>query len=637
MAIVQKTIEYAFDTKTSTLAASTRYDFPVRTLTIEETSNRVFNSVILEVTARSQAATAASMTAWLLGVKVGTATNDVTVTSTVTNSGEHQSWKLMSGNLASHFNTNFGNGTTQSGVASVNFTGLATINVTAKLLLTYEFDDAAQTIRTKTVRIPLESPTVLLTATLAEIGTNQVPTLSGGGSPFLPEADVAVKDLFFEFEANEAATAVTDFNLALSLDAEGEVQDGSHEQALTSAVWYKYIWRRTNMDITTTHAFKARSTVASRFAMPTVTLIVTYTYNHTNSTRTINSIIVPVHQQYAATTVSFYKTNYTFTIAEPGPITLRQSGVRFNFTEIGVTDLQVKMGSQAARTYTVTQGSLSCGQYTVQTRIDSGASQGAGITLSSGTNTLSVQTFVDVAHTLSNISGYAIINYESNIDSLGADSHNHTTFWHSRSSPAAASGDLPFTPSMIPTISGTKYWLSATGQMFGTICTPTTAVTVVPSMYEIEVTTGERYQAHSDVFLTDAELNYIESWANTSKIWRRHPADPAPDRYSHIGGGIKDHRWYTSAVVGWKHVQSIITYHTIPFTVSGTITGYTGDGSGLEVVVRNPDREVIASGTSVAGGYYAITVYDSRPGYVADVYQDSIRVGRSDNIKPVHS
>lgn len=637
MAIVQKTIEYAFDTNTSTLASSTRYDFPVRTLTVAETSNRVFKSVILEVTARSQAATAASMTAWLLGVKVGTTTNDITVTSTLTNSGEHQGWKLMSDNLASHFNTNFGNGTTQSGVASVNFTGLATINITAKLLLTYEFNDTGQTTRTKTVRIPLESPTVQLTSTLSEIGTNQVPTLSGGGTPFLTESGVALKDLFFEFEANESNNANTDFNLALSLDAEAEVQDGSHEQALISAVWYKYIWRRTDMNITTTHAFKARSTTTGRFSMATVTLIVTYTYNHDTSTRTTNSIIIPVHQQYAATTVSFYKTNYTFTIAEPGPITLRQSGVRFNFTEVGVTDLQVKMGSQAARTYTVTQGSLSCGQYTVQTRIDSGASQGVGITLSSGINTLSVQTLVDVAHTLSNINGYAIINYESNIDSLGADAHNHTTFWHSRSTPNGASGDLPFTPSMIPTISGTKYWLSATGQMFGTICTPTTAITVVPSLYEIEVTTGERRLAHSDVFITDTELNYIESWANTSKLWKRHPSDPDPNRYSHIGGGIKDHRWYTSQVVGWKHVQSIITYHTIPFTVSGTITGYTGDGSGLEVVVRNPDREVIVSGTSTAGGYYAVTVYDSRPGYVADVYQDAIRVGRSDNITPVHS
>lgn len=644
MAICQKTIEYAFDSRTTSLASNTRHDFSSRTLTIEETTNRVFKSVILEVTIRDNQTTAGSFSSWTLGIKLGAAAfSDTVVTTSIPSTSEHQVMKFVSGNLASYFNTNFGAGTTQTCQAGIIFNGTPTINHTAKLIITYEFDDSGQTLRTKTVRIPLESSLTALTNTLTEIGTNQVPTLSGGASPFLPENSIAVKDLWFEFEANESANATTDFSLALSLDAEGEVQDGLHEQQLNSSPWYKYIWRRTDMNITTTHAFKARSTVTTRMSLPTVTLYVTYTYNHTNSTRVLNSIIVPFHIKTPPHITALYHTfAERFSICEPGPIELKQSGVRFNIDSGTPGTIDFKFGEQTtASGYVFTTGSVLAGQFTTQSRLDSGSRHGVGITLSAGhDNYIKGRVNVSTSDLTFYIGGYGIINYHSDIFSLGADRHNHTTYWLDAATGLAASTPLgPQAPVVNPTISGANYWISAIGHQCGSNGTPNTgSIYSNPTYLEIGrnvAVSGSHITAfHGWTYPSASANRYLETWSNTTDFWDRRPDYPLPSITTSGFFDPANYRYFYVNYNSIKHMQSTVTYHTMTYVVSGTISGYTGDGSGISVHVRDPNDYIVASGISTAGGYYTTYVYDNRPGYVADARQDGTHIGRSDNITP---
>jgi len=281
MALRTKTIEYAFPTDETLRATGTRVDYAAITLDIPENTSRTFRSVIVQVTAR-EAATVASVTAVLIGIKLGAvAFNDVTLTDTFTSTGEQQTWMFTRINdgangTATYFNTNFGAGTSQTCQVGVTLTGPSRINTTVKLIITYEWDDASQTTRVKTVRIPIESNTGNLTTTLASIGSNQIPLLD----EFCPEAVKSFKNIFFEVMGNEAGTAVTDASLNLALDAESADADGLHENAANSAVWYYYIWVRNSMTTSATHDLKASTTVSTTVLMNMMcaVLVVTYTY-----------------------------------------------------------------------------------------------------------------------------------------------------------------------------------------------------------------------------------------------------------------------------------------------------------------------------------------------------------------------
>lgn len=213
MALRTRTVEYSFPTNTATLAAATRRDLAAINVDIAETSSRTFRNVTLEVHFRGDETVAASMTSWLLGIKLGAAAfSDVTTTFTVTNSGDQQAWTLRR-DVTSYFQTNYGAGTTQTCQVGISIAALATANHSAKLLITYEFDDASATTRTRTVRIPLESSTAQLTATLANIGTNQIPALD----TFLPEATKTYKSVMLEASFNDGGNATTDFSLGIAL------------------------------------------------------------------------------------------------------------------------------------------------------------------------------------------------------------------------------------------------------------------------------------------------------------------------------------------------------------------------------------------------------------------------------------
>src|SRR5688572_20514068 len=282
MATRTNTVTYGWTTDATALALATRREFSAITVAIAETSSRTIASAYLEVACRGNETAGTSMTSRLIGIRVdAVAWNDESKAETIGTSGDQDSFRFRR-DVTSYLQANF-TGTSHSVQVAVQFGALVTINHSARLVITYSYDDASASTRTKTACIPLESIASTLTDTLAEIGTNQVPQLTGVGG-FLPEASVAIKDMFFVVMANEGHTSgTTDFSLAVALDAESETTLGVCEQALDSSPWYEGVWKRTDMDPATTHALKARGTVTGKFPQICALLYVTYTYDHDTS------------------------------------------------------------------------------------------------------------------------------------------------------------------------------------------------------------------------------------------------------------------------------------------------------------------------------------------------------------------
>lgn len=631
MALRTKTIEYAFPTYETALAAATRYDFAAITLYIPETTSRTFRSVIVQITCRGTETAATSMTSWIIGIKLGAAAfSNVTVTDTITNSGEQQTF-IFTRDVASYFATNFDTGTSQDCQVGVQFGALGTINITAKLIITYEYNDSATT-RVKTVRIPLESNVGALTVSLASIGSNQIPLLD----TFLPEASKTYRNIFFEVFGNEATNGTADFSLNLALDAESADADGLHECGMNSACFYYHIWVRNDMTTDATHDIKASvtSTTGGTFNHLCVVLVVTYEYDHANSTSIMNSVMLPYELPSpiggtAAADCSRFQRK--FFIEEPATITLVQSGVLLRFNEAAaIAGLNFRMGTQAFRAYTHAAGAMTCGQFSLVQRIDSGSAQGAGVTIARGENTINIDIYRTSTTVFgSNLSGMIYLNYTSGKHTNGDAVHNHTTVW--KVGDTAADVILREFSAVAPNIPETYYWVTAIGYIIHWI---TSAGGVFGVVFLAENLTGEGpaegwRDVYSDAYVSDAENGVSIVPVRARDDFQRHPNDPDNNRMAVEGS--RKHRLYCQDSI-WSGALMLITYHSITFAVSGTVSGYSGDGSGIKVEIHRTDTdEKVTEATTAAGGEYSATWYDNAIELYAHARQDAAHVGRSNN------
>ena len=629
---VRVTTAYTTTPTGSQIFLGQHHDFDSITLNIPENTTRTFRSVFAEFTARDACTVAQSPQMVHMGAKLGAAAwTDTRVVDTITNSGEHQSYRFML-DLTSYFQTNFGAATSETcqlrlgTLAAVNETQGSWNNLTARLYITYEYDDAAQTTRVKTVRIPLESPTAALSAVLTEIGTNQVPNLDS----FLPEASKSYKDIFFEFSANDASGAVTDFNLALALDAEAEVQTGSLEQALTSATFFRYIWKRTDMTTNAAHAFKARSTVATRFSFPTIVLVVTYEYDHSASTSLMNSIIIPwdlagVIPGSAAGPKRFER---TFFIQEPTTITLAQSGILYSFNANTSANPVIAVGDQADRTYTHSLGSLACGQYCLMHRIDSGAATGAGITIARGLNTIVIDVFASTANIHSNASGLIYLNYTSGKHASGSGVHAHTTFWFGQG--YTADTRVHELTAFAPNIPETNWHAVATGFVCSIISQAAADMGIV---VEAEVKAGEESEdgwmpLYQDSYESAAENAVTTIYVRAREQFKRYTGDPDTDRLEMET--TRQYRVYAGVAPWLSGFYMLLTYHAITYTFSGNVTGSGGGTVNIDIY-RSDTDEKVGSTSRVGNGSYSFTWYDDTINLFAEAREDATHLGRSDN------
>ncbi|WP_438029049.1 hypothetical protein [Sorangium sp. So ce233] len=646
MAIRTQSVPYGWTTDPTSLNAATRREFSAITVAIAETSSRTIVSAYLEIACRGNETSATAMTSRLIGIRVdAVAWSDESKVETITTSGDQDSFRFRR-DVTSYLQTNL-TGASHSVQVALQFGALVTINHSARLVITYSYDDASASTRTKTACIPLESITGTLTDSLTEIGTSQIPQLTGVGG-FIPEAGVTIRDLFFVIMANEGHTSgTTDFSLAVALDAESEVTLGVCEQALDSSPWYEGVWKRTDMDPATTHALRARGTVTGRFPQIFALLYITYTYDHDSSTSILQSLDMPMPTEPGvfggATSALQSKVSMTVPIPEPGTITLRQSAIvaSYNMPNSTLSGLNISVGSQTHRTYSPsTLYNSPAGQQTICHRFDSGAAVGGGVTLVHGENEIALAWYR--TSTGSGGAGYGwnarlILNYVSGKHADGAGAHTHTVkLWGGGTDAVGAGTVRDYT--FAPAIPETAYWASCVGLEIDYLQAGRGMLGFLAERLSGEAHGDGWETLHVNGFCVSNETSVNTLWCNASAHFFRHPDDPDPNRLelevsrtwrmSSFLDGTNSHGGFASFVAS-------ITYHTITYPVSGASTGYDGDGSGITVHVREADTgDALYQATTTAGGGYSFTAYSDTRELYAEAEQDTTHVARSANFTP---
>lgn len=646
MVMRTKTIEYAFPTLTTQLNAGSRNDFAAITLFIPETTSRRFLSVTAEVRCHeNEAAGGTGIGARTIGVKLGAvAFSDQTRTDAYAQTFLPSYYRFIR-DVTSYFETNFGSGTSQTCQLGFQLNTQDVHGVTMKLYITYEYDDEGQATKVKTVRIPLESNTAGLTATLAEIGTNQVPQLTSGG--LLPEASITIRDMWFEVWLTDANDDGTDVALELSLDAEAGVSFGTWEMGQNTRERRLFVvWKRSDMSPTAAHAFKARGTTANRFYALNVDLMVAYEYDEATTTTVLTSCVLDMPQ---VATVGFpndaltdaYRSQFKFLVEEPASVTLKQSAVRVQFNSMAFsTDIvvQVRVGGQSVRGYTAAAAISNVGNAVLglQQRIDSGGAQGAGITLARGENTVTLdvyQSSASASHIFFNMYASVVLNYTAAKHEQGSCAHAHTTHWILKDSESTAT-NVPHTWTFNPLLGESLYWVTAAGIELAVV-----NAGVEDTVYIMaEAAPDERYGAGwvslAQTSGASPELVLWQTSVGVSEFFKRHPLDPDSTRMN-LGRSRSWRMFGAAQGISADLIYAAemrVSYHALPTWVE---RGVTPAVASLPVKVHRTDTDSpLYNPTTISTGSFLFPCYTTAISHYAQAYRNNISAGRSFDFTP---
>jgi hypothetical protein len=385
-----------------------------------------------------------------------------------------------------------------------------------------------------------------------------------------------------------------------------------------------------------THAFKASNSQASSGLVNyAIVLVVTYTYDHSSSTSFLISQMIPFDGHLTSierTTVADQDVfGISFWVPEPATISLVQSGVIFNLSasaSSGASGWNFAIGGQTARAYTHTLAGAVCGSAHLCQRFDSGAAQGSGHTLIRGKNILQVKMRVtQTANDIGLLGLIAIINYTCGKASAGDGAHTRTIMLMGAAS-AANSARRNVSGINFPLPS--TYFLSGVGM---TTFNHRNYGSDVRNDFALEILSGEQLadgwaRRNNDLVGTSAaELSQIIIVIGFTSYFRRWTGDPQASNLLNPTTS----RSLRIQMAAHHSSYFFVTFHQIIRTVSGSLTGYTGDGSGITVSLhRVSDGELLRTGTTSAGGSFTLDWFDDVDEVFIHARQDATHCGRSE-------
>jgi hypothetical protein len=629
MATRLKTIEYWFPLM-ATAADATETNFTQITVYIPEGGGALaFQSVTLEVQAHNADTTAQNTTRRQLSLRVGAAGyTAINNTNALTASGENYCFQCT-GDFTSHFTTNW-TGTSMTCDATVLFDTAgseAYRNITGRLYITYTYDDT-QATHVKTVYIPLDAPVGALATSKPGTANATIPDLS----TFLPEDSITIRQRTIVVQGNIASAATADLTLSLEVDTIGPVSSQAYEQALASDYWFRFT-DQTNYTTNASHSFYIWADVA-KFNHLQIYIVVTYEFAPSTSTTILNSLLLPMEFDSPAggtTSSDYQRSSRCLWIEEPSTITKKESALFLFFdTTAAATGLAVKVNDGSFTAYTDT-AAVVCGGNGLMRRCEN------DLTLVRGKNTLKAEVYRTSATVLvTNMSAVWMINYTSSKATDGVGAHNHTVFKTIATQGTAAAAYVINISATSFSIPETYYYLTGIGVHYqyvsNTTGTPGGVGISVERLAEGEG--GVIWEPiYYDVSHPDPEVGLRQCFATARTIFKRFPGDL--EAYSGSRLDIETNRRYRvilgAACTGFHNLDFLITYHSIYHTISGNVTGYAGDGSGITIYIfREENDERVLSTTTAAGGGYSFTWYDDTANLYATARQNSTHVGRSD-------
>lgn len=569
--------------------------------------------------------------------------NDRDVFTAAANTADH-AWDRWTYDITPLMNRYFATGTSKSIQPSFAMASGSAQNVgmvTCKLVLVYEYNDTSETALLKTVRFPFGYNGNLTDATVIELGTNSYPQLTGAGG-ILPESSIVLRQVFLDLWSNDNSTTTADVTPYVQIDATAEVARANQKHALiTNTPWHDLLVINTATHLpSAAHAIKMRLSGTGQFNTPCGFVVVTYEYAKA-STRVLAEAIVPLVVTdskdttltelgiLAATEADAEWYGCDLNVQEPGTITLVQSGV-FVMGEgwSSSTSFRLALGTQAFVNYSIASAG---GQQPIIRRgdIDSGA-----WTLAAGRNRLVSKAATSGSPMRASHRGHAIVNYTCDAP-LGG--------------PAIV--NLPRCQMLAP-YSG----LGITQSTNREIAPDADKSPVLHGAYEIQGAFAELQVRNATAAVASMIVAKLAAGEHDGGGWvaaNANPQGPA-ERMTRVVM-LATTRWWnrTSLQTGRADMEAQRrvrmfainseiaglywwTHHGCTFTVAGTWTGYTGDGSGITVKIWNAATgELVATVTTTAGGAFTATVLNGTDLHFAEAYQDATHRGRSVNAYPV--
>jgi hypothetical protein len=254
----------------------------------------------------------------------------------------------------------------------------------------------------------------------------------------------------------------------------------------------------------------------------------------------------------------------------------------------------------------------------------------SAFTLARGSNTLNCDVYrSDTADFGLAISGFLIVNYTSAKPTQGYGAANHTVKWNAGFTFDGATATNRRTSAFAVAIPESEYFINSYGCHLANVTNTTTQFSGLAILMEKTNAAGEWLTVDSVAGHTDAEKGLHQHFAGIRDEMYRYPGDPWPGRLDPEG----TRRWwvsYSNAGTGFMYLDLWITYHTITFTVSGSITG--SSGGTVNIGVWRMTNEELAGTTSRSGnGSYSFTWYDNTETLFAEARESATLIGRSDN------
>ena len=562
----------------------------------------------------------------------GAGTTTITELDDFTHTGENWGTILGPFDFTAHFTANFGTVASKTCQTQVYFdisTGTTTTvnGVYGYWELTYTYNDA-ETLRIETVCIPMESILGALTTT-ANTAYCTLPQLTGSGGWLNGYASPVIRHIWCEtrsISGTNAATTAQTITHGFNGVGGGAASD-SRNNSLASDTYQFRQFDLSGLTFTGTNTIDLWSSVATRYHCLVVNVFISFQYTVSGSTRVLNYVEIPLSFQSklnGTTSAAQDRIRKTFVIPEPGTITQRAIGVHLEWTHGTNSTLNIGVGSQTARAYAEICG-VTATAFQAQHLGDSRSGAGSGVTLARGINTIDVHAFRSAGEAFC-LTGFLKILYESDVASAGIDTHSHTVFEHIRDYDQATSS-LFTTASESVDIPEASYWIHGVGLQQN--------LNVSASAHGLEWTAevisgegeGDGWRPlYCGQYNADSENNHNVLYVDMSDHFRRYPSDPGPIYRLNVETG-RTFR-FTSASNYRFGVRWMVSYHSIPYTISGNVYGSSGGTVSLRLYAVS-NNQLVATTTRSGDGSYSFTVYDNVDIYYVQANETSTQYASS--------
>ena len=622
MATRLKTVEYWFP-MLATAVDATDTNFTQITVYLPE-SSKTFRSVFLEVVAHDRNTTLGNISRRQCSVQLGAAGYSAVNNTNAINNGGEQQTILFSGDFTSYFTTNW-SGASMTCDARVLLDSAAASplnpafnNISARLVITYEYDGASTT-HVKTVRIPLNAPVGAVGTTQPGTATATIPALDTE----LPEASKVYRQLAIVTQGNDNG-ASTDISISHRVGAGTTFTSQVYEHGSNVAMFT----RQNSIESFATNAsqsFYLWGSAAS-WHHQQAWLVVTYEFDASAANDVFVSLMLPmeVDSPMGGTTSSDYqRAKRDLFIEEPATITTKQiAALVFWDALAAISTLQFRVGTGSFVTYTDAAAVLG-GSNAAMVRND------AAFTLARGRNSLNFDSWrSDTADLGYNVGVLWLVNYTCGKPSGGHGAENHTVIWGMKPVGTGAAAGQSIISAAAVSIPETSYFFTSIGVEYKYV--PSGTVAVAGAAIQAERLSGEGgliwEGVYADLGGTDGETGIYHAYATARAVFQRWPGDSV-DGNSRLDIETS-RRWRLAtaqSVATFDQLSLLLTYHAITFTCADSISGFTGT---VTLSLHRASGEKVLETTRSGDGAFSFTWYDNTESMYVQA-SDGTNVGRS--------